>query len=204
MIFLLKGLCIVTATDPDNRKSARTTCPQGLLPVSGKEPTILILGSFPSHLSLEYSEYYGNPRNRFWAVMEALFDTPKTLPYSERTALLSAAGIALWDVAGSCTRAGSADQSIADVIPNDIREFLKTHPSVHCIALNGSTGAGKLFQRFFSDLPEKNRNLTLCTLPSTSPANAASRLTDLIDVWGVLQEYRDAPADSESGKEKIP
>ena len=188
MRFLLKGLCIVTAMNPDNKRSARMPCPSGLLPVSGKRPEILILGSFPSLLSLEYNEYYGNPRNRFWAVMEALFRIPVALPYSERTAQLSAVGIALWDVAGSCTRTGSADQSIADVIPNDIQGFLNAHPSIRCIALNGTSGAGMLFQRFYPDLQKENENLTVYPLPSTSPANAASRLSDLIEVWGVLRE----------------
>ena len=48
----------------------------GLPPVTGPEPIILILGSYPSVLSLAHGEYYGNPKNRFWAVMEELFSNP--------------------------------------------------------------------------------------------------------------------------------
>ena len=172
------------------------------MPVSGPEPKILILGSFPSLLSLKYSEYYGNPRNRFWTVMEALFGVPAALSYSERTAQLSAAGIALWDVAGSCTRAGSADQSIADVIPNDIQGFLHIHPGIRCIALNGSTGSGRLFRRFFPDLLEDNKTFSICTLPSTSPANASARLGDLIDAWSVLLDYWNKQSEPE--EENLP
>ena len=57
---------------------------RGLSPVTGPEPLVLILGSFPSVLSLTHSEYYGNPRNRFWAVMEELFGIPAALSYPER------------------------------------------------------------------------------------------------------------------------
>ena len=62
---------------------------RGLPPVTGPEPLVLILGSFPSVLSLAHSEYYGNPRNRFWAVMEELFAIPAALPYPERTLRLT-------------------------------------------------------------------------------------------------------------------
>lgn len=203
MIFLLKGLCIVTGTNQVQQKSNQTTCSSGLLPVSGSKPTILILGSFPSRLSLKYAEYYGNPRNRFWAVMEALFGCPTSLPYSKRTEKLTAAGVALWDVAGSCTRIGSADQSISDVIPNDIQGFLDAHPGIRCIALNGTSGAGTIFQRFFPDLQKDNETLTVHTLPSTSPANAASRLSDLIEIWGVLREYGDTELKAEK-EERTP
>ena len=153
----------------------------GLPPVTGPEPLILILGSFPSVLSLARTEYYGNPRNRFWVVMEELFGIPAILPYPDRTVLIAEEGIALWDVVGSCSRAGSADARIRNVVPNDIAGFLRCHPSVRLIALNGTT-AGRLYQRYaeVAGVPQ-------VILPSTSPANAAVTFREKVIAWRAVR-----------------
>lgn len=153
----------------------------GLLPVSGLEPRVLILGSFPSVLSLSRHEYYGNPRNRFWAVMEALFGIPASLPYAERCRHLAGAGIALWDVVASCSRQGSADNRIRDDMPNDIAGFIRAHQTVRLIALNGSA-AGRLYRRA-GEMP----GIPFVILPSTSPANAAVSFEENVRAWGVVK-----------------
>ena len=81
----------------------------GLFPVNGRDPVLLILGSYPSVQSLARNEYYGNPQNQFWKIMEILFGIDHTLPYISRTAHLTKQRIALWDVLFSCSRNGSAD-----------------------------------------------------------------------------------------------
>jgi hypothetical protein len=48
------------------------------------DPRVLILGSFPSRKSLERTEYYGNPKNHFWSIMEVLLSIDSTLPYAVR------------------------------------------------------------------------------------------------------------------------
>jgi len=45
----------------------------GFEPVFDSNSTILILGSFPSVLSFKQGFYYGNPRNRFWGLMQEIF-----------------------------------------------------------------------------------------------------------------------------------
>ena len=45
-------------------------------PVYDKNSKILILGSFPSVKSREDGFFYGHPQNRFWRVMERLFNRP--------------------------------------------------------------------------------------------------------------------------------
>ena len=149
----------------------------GLPPVTGPEPLVLILGSFPSVLSLAHGEYYGNPRNRFWAVMEELFAIPAALPYPERTLRLTQERLALWDVVASCSRPGSADSRIRHPLPNDIAGFIRAHPSVRLIALNGST-AGRLYHRL-TEVP----GIPSVTLPSTSPANAAVTFAEKVRRW---------------------
>lgn len=153
----------------------------GLPAVTGPEPRVLILGSFPSVLSLVRSEYYGNPRNRFWAVMEELFGIPAGLPYPERTRCLTREGIALWDIVATCSRPGSADSSIRYPVPNDIAGFVRKHPSVRLIGLNGST-AGRLYHKLA--LVE---GILSVTLPSTSPANAAMAFGEKVRRWDMVR-----------------
>lgn len=154
----------------------------GLLPVAGSDPVILILGSYPSLQSLGKHEYYGNPHNQFWKIMERIFGIDHTLPYAVRTARLVNHRVALWDVLASCTRKGSSDATIRDTVPNDIAGFLSGHPSVRCIALNGQTAG-----RFFS---LKTCPVPMVVLPSTSPANARLTLEEKTRIWNnCLSEY---------------
>jgi double-stranded uracil-DNA glycosylase len=155
---------------------------RGLPPVAGPEPLVLILGSFPSVLSLTHGEYYGNPRNRFWAVMEELFGIPVTLRYPERCQRLTEERVALWDVVVSCSRPGSADSRIRDPVSNDIAGFVRANTSVCLIALNGSTAA-----RLYHQLAEVP-GIPSVTLPSTSPANAAVTFGEKVRRWQIVKE----------------
>ena len=159
----------------------------GLGPVAGQNPRVLILGSFPSVLSLAHGEYYGNPRNQFWRIMEAHFAIPADLPYPDRIARLTRCGVALWDVIGSCERPGSADSRIRDPEPNDIAGFVRAHPTVRLVALNGSTAA-RLYRKF-SEIP----GLAAVTLPSTSPANAAVSFEEKVRAWRIVAEISAGP-----------
>jgi double-stranded uracil-DNA glycosylase len=165
-------------TNP-SRRTVDMSC--GLPPVSGHRPLVLVLGSFPSVLSLVHGEYYGNPKNRFWAVMEELFNIPADLPYSNRTRCLTQEGVALWDVVAACSRPGSADSRIRDPVPNDIAGFLRAHPSLRIVALNGSM-AGRLYHR----LAEVG-GLPSVILPSTSPANARVPFKEKVSAWEVVR-----------------
>ncbi|MDD1663914.1 MAG: DNA-deoxyinosine glycosylase [Methanomicrobiales archaeon] len=166
-----------------NPASARLT---GLPAVSGPSPRVLILGSFPSRLSLERGEYFANPRNRFWSLVEALLGIRADLPYGERARLLSSKRIALWDVVASCRREGSGDAAIRDPVANDLLGFLLTHQSIRLVALNGST-AGRLFHSEFRSgiRPE----LRVISLPSTSPANARFTLPKLVERWRIILNF---------------
>ncbi|MGB7993125.1 DNA-deoxyinosine glycosylase [Methanoregula sp.] len=151
---------------------------QGLVPVSGRDPVILILGSYPSVQSLEKNEYYGNPQNQFWKILEILFRIDHTAPYISRTALLIQRQIALWDVLFTCSRDGSADTAIRNPVPNDIRGFVLDHPTIRCIALNGNT-AGHYFKKM-------NPGLPYIILPSTSSANARMTLAQKTQSWACI------------------
>ena len=65
----------------DERPDISPACPvRGLSPLHGEQPEVLIPGSFPSRQSLEKKEYYGNPGNHFWYIIEALFSIDSHLP----------------------------------------------------------------------------------------------------------------------------
>jgi TDG/mug DNA glycosylase family protein len=153
----------------------------GLAPVAGEAPTVLILGSYPSAISLAAGEYYANPRNAFWRVVEAVFGAPAHLPYDERTAALTARGVALWDVLAGCRREGSSDASIRDGRANDIPGFLQKHPTVRTVALNGR--AAETWLRRKHPVVLALRNVAVVVLPSTSPAHARLSLDDKILIW---------------------
>jgi TDG/mug DNA glycosylase family protein len=153
----------------------------GLSPVVGKAPTILILGSYPSTISLQAGEYYANPRNAFWRVMETIFGVPAHLPYGERTAALTARGVSLWDVLEGCRRQGSSDASIRDGRANDIPGFLREHPTVRTVALNGRA-AETWLRRVHPGLWDFP-GVAVVVLPSTSPAHARLSLEEKIRIW---------------------
>ncbi|MDO9035443.1 MAG: DNA-deoxyinosine glycosylase [Methanoregula sp.] len=160
----------------------------GFLPINGDSPRVLILGSFPGIQSLRHCEYYGNPQNHFWKIMDALFAIDHRLPYHERIKYLTMHHIALWDVVQTCTRKGSADDEIRKPVFNDISGFLTAHPTVRLIVLNGTT-AGRYFHRMNLALNIENH-----ILPSTSPANTRYTLAEKVTVWKIVR--------SDSEKEK--
>ena len=141
---------------------------------------ILILGSFPSVKSREMMYFYGHPQNRFWKVLAALFheEVPMTVP--ERHAFLLRQRIAVWDSIGSCSITGSSDSSIRDVVPNDLTPILSSAP-IEAIYCNGRK-SWEMYHRYI----EPDTGIEAVCLPSTSPANAACRLEDLILSWKVI------------------
>jgi TDG/mug DNA glycosylase family protein len=84
-------------------------------------------------------------------------------------------------VVASCSRPGSADSRIRNPVPNDIAGFIRAHPTVRLIALNGST-AGRLYYRF-AEVP----GIPPVTLPSTSPANAAVTFAEKVRKWNIIR-----------------
>ena len=154
---------------------------QGLPPIYDRNSEILILGSFPSVKSREAQFYYENPQNRFWRVVAGVFgqDVPQTT--DEKRAFLLKNRIALWDVIASCEIEGSSDQKIKNATANDLTPILKT-ADIRRIFVNGRR-AEQYFHKLI--LPKIGRNAHY--LPSTSPANAAMKLEQLVQEWSVIR-----------------
>lgn len=159
----------------------QTTSAQTVLhqidPVFDNRSQILILGTIPSPKSRETGFFYGNPQNRFWRVLAALFNEPVPSTIAERTDFLLRHHIALWDVLASCTIEGASDASIANPVANDLSLILENAP-IKAVFCTG-TKAANLYAKFC----EPQTGMPAVTLPSPSPANARARLADLVAAY---------------------
>lgn len=147
-------------------------------PVYNADASILILGSLPSVKSREAGFYYGHPQNRFWKVLAIIFGVTVPITIEEKKKMLLEHHIAIWDVIESCDIIGSSDSSIKNVVPADIGAVLK-QAKIQRIYANGKK-AESLYQKYV--YPKTKMPIT--ALPSTSPANAACSLEELVRVWG--------------------
>lgn len=161
-------------------------------PLFDSEAKVLILGSFPSVKSRETNFFYGHPQNRFWKVMaevlgftdggESIY-VPQTV--EEKTRMLKAGGIALWDTIRSCDITGSSDASITNVVPNDLSVILD-NARIEKICCNGARSY-EIFMKY-TEPSVRKYGVRYIKLPSTSPANAAWGLKRLMDEWKRLLE----------------
>ena len=108
-----------------------------------------------------------------------LAEKPGTIP--EKRAFLSRSHIALWDVLSSCEIHGAADSSIKNAVPNDFHELFE-RSKIHRVFCTGKT-AFNLWQKHCAAEYEPRYNLTSECLPSTSPANAAWSMEQLITAY---------------------
>ena len=159
----------------------------GLKLESGPEPTVLVLGTFPSAIARRDQAYYANPQNQFWPIMERLFGISRTLPYRERVAALNGHGIALWDTVATCRQEGSMDHTIRDAVLTDVAGWLEAHPSVGLVAVNGRT-AERFLQRALSGRTV-GPHVRIAGLPSTSPANARTTFDEKLHLWSVVRDH---------------
>lgn len=154
-------------------------------PIYDENSQILILGSFPSVKSREAQFFYHHPQNRFWKILEQLFNVPlSSSSIEEKKAFLLTHHIALWDVIASCTIQGSSDSSIEDVVVNDIAGLLQL-TQIHTIFCNGNKSYD-LYMKYCYEIT----HIKAIKLPSTSPANAAFSLDKLLAHWQIIKEKR--------------
>lgn len=152
-----------------------------LKPLIDKDSRILILGSFPSVKSRELNFFYMHPQNRFWKILSSIFNEDfYNASIKEKRCLCNKHHIAIYDTIKSCKIVGSSDSSIEEVIPNNINELIKNTNIKH-IFCNGNTSY-KLFLKY-----NKNINIPISLLPSSSPANAKMKLDDLIEKWQIIK-----------------
>ena len=151
-------------------------------PVYDETSRVLILGSFPSIKSREGHFFYNHPQNRFWKVIAGVFHEPLPTTIEEKKAMLLKCHVAVGDVIAQCDIEGSYDSSIKNAVANDIEPILKVAP-IQKIYCNGAK-SWQLYRKYI--LPVTG--IEAEKLPSTSPANAASSLERLIEVWACIAQ----------------
>ena len=151
-------------------------------PLFGPDSDTLILGSFPSVKSREAMFFYGDPRNRFWRVLAALYGESVPQTVNEKKALILSHRLALWDSIASCEITGSSDASIRNAVPTDLSTIL-ANSNVTRIFCNGAQSY-KIYCKY--QLPRTG--IEAVKLPSTSPANAACSLEKLIEAWRIIRK----------------
>jgi hypoxanthine-DNA glycosylase len=160
----------------------------GFPPVAGDSATVLVLGSMPGVRSLEEQQYYAQPRNAFWTIMDRLFQAGVDLPYQERLDVLRASGIALWDVLQRCERPGSLDSSINESTakPNDFDSFFGKHDQIQQIFFNGLTASKIYLRKVQPNLEPRFASIPFVVLPSTSPAHASMTIDEKAKKWSII------------------
>ena len=141
-------------------------------PIFNSESKILILGTIPSISSRENGFFYMHNKNRFWPIMQTIFNVKFKYKnnegknaINERKNFLINNKIALWDVIHSCDIISSDDNSIKNVQVNDFKQvFLNSQ--IQCVFCTGNK-AFKTYEKYCKGLYDKK---CFC-LPSTSPAN---------------------------------
>lgn len=166
-----------------------STKSHSLDPVERLGSRALILGSMPGERSLAVRQYYANPNNHFWFIMDELFGAGPGLSYQQRLARLRSAGVALWDVLESAEREGSADAAIvaASARPNNFRAFLASHKTLRCIFFNGEAAEKWFHKLVVPDLGADVSRLLLKRLPSTSPTNARLSREAKLREWKIIK-----------------
>ncbi len=153
-------------------------------PVVGPDAKVVILGSMPGAASLRAGQYYAHKHNSFWRIMGELLGAGLDLPYPDRLQILTRSGVALWDVLESCVRIGSLDSAITDEHPNDFAAFFAEHRRINHVFFNGAKAEQAFTRRVLPTLASDR--LTLCRLPSTSPAHAGMSFQRKLDAWRVV------------------
>lgn len=174
----------IVAEDEEARRMKRATRTEHvehpLHPIFDERSRVLVLGSMPSPKSREVGFYYGHPQNRFWRVLAALFDEPLATTNERRRDQLLRHHIALWDVLASCEIEGASDASIGDAVPNDLMRVLDAAP-IEAVFCTGAKAA-ELYGRHCA----ATTGIPCVKLPSTSPANAAVKLDELVMAYGAM------------------
>ncbi len=150
-----------------------------LKPIYDENSQILILGSMPSTISRTKEFYYAHPHNRFWPLMEKIFNTTLSTK-EEKIDFLLKNHIAIWDTIKSCDIIGSSDSSIKNVKVNDIN-YLLSKTKIKYIFCTGKKSY-ELFQKYIK-VP-----IEVIYLPSPSSANAAFSFSILLNHYQKIKD----------------
>ncbi len=154
-------------------------------PLIAPDSEILFLGSAPSVLSRRNQFFYGNPSNRFWKILSALYHEDfVNADIPTKTTLIHKHHLALSDVYASCQmkKAGSSlDSNIVNAVFQDIPHIIQG-TNIHKIYITSKKAYTDFVAHWQGQLPA---TVQVICLPSPSAANRSIYKTDddLITAW---------------------
>lgn len=138
---------------------------KGLAPIIDENTRILILGSLPSDESIRKQQYYGNPGNDFWKLINEIIGEDITaLDYESKIQKLQEHKIGIWDVLFASERDGSMDLNINNEEINDFSNLKNVALNLQLVCFNGKK-AGEYEQTI------QGHGIETKVLPSSSGAN---------------------------------
>lgn len=135
-----------------------------LAPVVYADPEYLILTSMPSVDSHLANFYFADSDNRFWPLLGTIYNMPYATD-QERLAICEKNHLAIWSAVKSCLRYLSREDTMQDIVPNNIQGFLSQYPTIKKI-LCVSRETQHMVQEWIYD-PQ----VQICYVPSTSAAD---------------------------------
>lgn len=129
---------------------------KGLEPFIDNNSEILIVGTFPSGISICSEQYYANTsHNSFWKLIYKIYEDKDIVPnnYPKRKEVLKKNKIALCDVYSWAARLGNSDSKIdkKNIEYHKLDELLDNHPNIKKIIFNGQEAA-KVFKKEFPNI----------------------------------------------------
>ncbi len=152
-----------------------------LEPIFNKDSKVLILGTMPSIKSRELGFYYMHPQNRFWSVLEIVFNEKIPNDIESKTNFLLTHHIALWDTIKSCTITDSKDSSIKNVKVNNIKKLIKNTNIKYIFT------TGKKSYELYNKYIYPQTTIPAILLYSPSPANCAISLASLVENYQIIK-----------------
>lgn len=148
-------------------------------PIYDKNSKILFVGSIASSKSRELGFPYASPQNRFWKILEIIFNEK----INDHKTFLLKHNIALWDSIKSCDILGSSDASIRNIEVNEIWK-ITNKCKIKAVFTNGR----KAFEVYQKYIYPKTK-IPAIYLPSTSPAHASKRIENLVEDYKIILDY---------------
>ena len=163
----------------------------GMLPglglEAGPDPSVLVLGSFPSVIARRERAYYANPQNHFWPIMEAA-------PRHPADAAVPGAGRRPERARGRALGHGRRLPPGGVHGPHDPRpgarrrRGLARGPSLRA-ARGGQRPHGRAVSETRPPRARRRADRPDRVLPSTSPANAGTRFEEKLRLWSVVRDH---------------
>ena len=123
--------------------------------------------------------------------MSEIFCFDFSLPCLEKTEILKANHVALWDVVRNRKRTTSLNSDIKknSAKPNIFSLFFKKHPNIKNVFFNGKMAEHLYLTEVSQSLKNSYFEIQYHLLPSTSPANASINKKEKLRQWLKIKHY---------------